>query len=99
MKISKKGRLALQAASTAPQDGAAGLDPAEENQLVPVFRSGQMLKKWDFGELIEQRARLPGLLLDYIEPMRKAAVGAPASWRLARTPPRRVSGRSEPSSP
>ena len=31
--------------------------PPEENQLVPVFRNGKLLKKWDFTELIERSER------------------------------------------
>ncbi|MFN8163665.1 MAG: nicotinate phosphoribosyltransferase [Solirubrobacterales bacterium] len=81
MKVSKKGRLALQAVDgtykTVPRDSI----PAEENQLVPVFRNGQMLKKWDFSELIERSERdyPESYYSDYIEPMRKAAVGAPTA--------------------
>ncbi|MCW2718209.1 MAG: Nicotinamide phosphoribosyltransferase, partial [Pseudonocardia sp.] len=29
----------------------------EENQLVPVFRNGKLLKKWDFTELIAASER------------------------------------------
>ncbi len=57
MKRSKGGRLALRYAdgtySTVPRDSI----PAEENQLVPVFRDGKMLRQWDFAELIERSER------------------------------------------
>jgi len=57
MKRSKAGRLALQYIDgdyrTVPRDSI----PPEENQLVPVFRNGQLLKKWDFSELIERSER------------------------------------------
>src|ERR1700734_966110 len=46
-KVSKKGRLALRAVNgtfeTVPRDSI----PPEENQLIPVFRNGKLLKKWD----------------------------------------------------
>lgn len=57
MKVSKAGRLALQYVDgdyrTVPRDSI----PPEENVLVPVFRNGQLLKKWDFAELIERSER------------------------------------------
>ncbi len=56
-KVSKAGRLALQYVDgeyqTVPRDSI----PAEENLLVPVFRNGKLLKKWDFSELIERSER------------------------------------------
>jgi nicotinamide phosphoribosyltransferase len=56
-KVSKAGRLALKLEngdySTVPRDSI----PAEENQLVPVFRNGKLLKKWDFTELIAHSER------------------------------------------
>jgi nicotinamide phosphoribosyltransferase len=56
-KVSKAGRLALKLEngdySTVPRDSI----PAEENQLVPVFRNGKLLKKWDFTELIANSER------------------------------------------
>ena len=56
-KASKAGRLALKydngTYTTVPRDSI----PAEENQLVPVFRNGKLLKKWDFTELIERSER------------------------------------------
>jgi nicotinamide phosphoribosyltransferase len=56
-KVSKAGRLALKLEngdySTVPRDSI----PAEENQLVPVFRNGKLLKKWDFTELIANSQR------------------------------------------
>ncbi len=57
MKHSKKGRLALKLEdneySTVPRDSI----PADENQLVPVFRDGKLLKRWDFSELIANSER------------------------------------------
>jgi nicotinamide phosphoribosyltransferase len=57
MKHSKAGRLALQHVDgdyrTVRRDSIA----EEENQLVPVFRNGRLLKKWDFSELIERSDR------------------------------------------
>jgi nicotinamide phosphoribosyltransferase len=57
MKVSKAGRLALQYIDgdyrTVPRDSI----PPEENVLAPVFRNGQLLKKWDFAELIERSER------------------------------------------
>lgn len=56
-KVSKAGRLALKLEngdySTVPRDSI----PAEENQLVPVFRNGKLLRKWDFTELIKNSER------------------------------------------
>lgn len=56
-KVSKPGRLALTMVDgeyrTVPRDSI----PAHENLLVPVFRNGQLLKKWDFTELIERSER------------------------------------------
>lgn len=56
-KHSKAGRLALQYVDddfrTVPHDSI----PAEENQLVPVFRNGKLLRKWDFSELVERSER------------------------------------------
>jgi nicotinamide phosphoribosyltransferase len=54
-KVSKPGRLALRRTEdggyeTVRRDSI----PAEENVLVPVFRNGKLLKKWDFAELIER---------------------------------------------
>ena len=57
MKVSKKGRLALKYANgtfaTVPRDSIS----PEENELIPVFRNGKLLKKWDFTELIERSER------------------------------------------
>lgn len=77
MKLSKKGRLALRYAdgeySTVRRDEI----PAEENQLVPVFRNGQLLRKWDFAELKERSEReVPEHYHSaYTEPLRAAAKG------------------------
>ncbi len=57
LKNSKPGRLALRYKDgeyeTVPRDSI----PADENLLVPVFRNGKLLKRWDFKELIERSER------------------------------------------
>jgi nicotinamide phosphoribosyltransferase len=57
MKRSKAGRLALQYSEgdylTVPRKSI----PDEENILVPVFRDGKLLRKWEFSELIERSER------------------------------------------
>ncbi|MEI7624835.1 MAG: nicotinate phosphoribosyltransferase [Actinomycetota bacterium] len=57
MKISKAGRLALAHIDGEYKTVARDSIPPEENLLVPVFRNGQLLKKWDFSELIERSER------------------------------------------
>jgi nicotinamide phosphoribosyltransferase len=57
MKVSKKGRLALRAVGDSFETVARDSIPPEENVLVPVFRNGKLLKKWDFTELIERSER------------------------------------------
>lgn len=52
MKHSKPGRLALQHVDGDYRTVRRDAIPAEENVLQPVFRNGQLLKKWDFSELI-----------------------------------------------
>ena len=74
MKASKKGRLALVYEngefSTVPRDSV----PAEKNELVPVFRNGQLLKKWDFTELIERSEREypESYYMDIVRPLHEA---------------------------
>ena len=74
MKVSKAGRLALKYENgtyeTVPRDSI----PPEENVLVPVFRDGKLLKKWDFTELIERSEReVPeSYYMDVVAPMREA---------------------------
>jgi nicotinamide phosphoribosyltransferase len=74
MKVSKKGRLALKfdngTYTTVPRDSI----PPEENELVPVFRNGKLLKKWDFAEVIERSEREypESLYLDIVKPLRDA---------------------------
>jgi nicotinamide phosphoribosyltransferase len=51
-KASKKGRLALRRVGDSYETVPRNSIPAEENVLVPVFRNGKLLKKWDFTELI-----------------------------------------------
>lgn len=73
-KVSKKGRLALKYENgtyvTVPRDSI----PPEENVLVPVFRNGKLLKKWDFTELIERSEREypESYYLDIVRPLREA---------------------------
>ena len=73
-KVSKKGRLALKYADGTYTTVARDSIPAEENQLVTVFRNGKLLKKWDFKELIErsERAYPESYYLDIVRPMREA---------------------------
>jgi nicotinamide phosphoribosyltransferase len=77
MKVSKKGRLALKYSdgeyTTVKRDEIA----PEDNQLVPVFRNGQLLKKWDFAELKERsEAAVPEYYYSaYTSPLREAAKG------------------------
>jgi nicotinamide phosphoribosyltransferase len=54
MKMSKPGRLALIKVDGEYQTVPRNSVPEEENLLVPVFRNGKLLKKWDFTELIER---------------------------------------------
>lgn len=74
MKVSKKGRLALKYENgeyaTVPRDSIS----PEENQLKPVFRNGQLLKKWDFTELIERSERdyPESYYLDIVKPLHDA---------------------------
>ena len=76
MKASKPGRLALQYINgdyqTVPRDSI----PPEENMLVPVFRNGKLLKKWDFSELIERSERTvpESYYADYVAPLKNADV-------------------------
>ena len=80
MKASKKGRLALThengTFTTVPLDSIA----PEENVLVPVFRNGKLLKKWDFTELIERSEREypDSFYLDVVRPLREARGNHPA---------------------
>jgi nicotinamide phosphoribosyltransferase len=57
MKRSKGGRLALQYVDGDYRTVRRESIPPEENVLRPVFRNGQLLKKWDFSELIERSER------------------------------------------
>ncbi len=74
MKVSKKGRLALKhengTFTTVPRDSIA----PEENVLIPVFRNGKLLKKWDFTELIERSERTypESYYGDIVRPLREA---------------------------
>ncbi|HLY57046.1 MAG TPA: hypothetical protein VKS60_15890, partial [Stellaceae bacterium] len=56
-KASKRGRLALQFVDGDYKTVAKDSIPAEENLLQPVFRNGQLLKMWNFSELIERSER------------------------------------------
>lgn len=73
-KVSKKGRLALKCENghytTVPRDSIA----PEENQLVPVFRNGKLLKKWDFTEVIARSEQTypESYYLDVVAPLRAA---------------------------
>ena len=73
-KVSKKGRLALKyengTHTTVPRDSIT----PEENELVPVFRDGKLLKKWDFTELVERSEREypESYYSDVVRPLREA---------------------------
>jgi len=84
MKVSKRGRLALQYVNGDYRTVRRDEVPAEQNILQPVFRNGKLLKKWDFTELIERsEAEVPECYYaDMIAPLRAVtnAVGlAPAA--------------------
>src|SRR5262249_7768877 len=48
--------------------------PREDNVLVPVFRNGKLLRKWDFTELIERSERQypESYYIDVVRPLREA---------------------------
>jgi nicotinamide phosphoribosyltransferase len=56
-KASKRGRLALRYVDGEYQTVARDSVRPEENLLVPVYRNGKLLKKWDFTELIAHSER------------------------------------------
>jgi len=56
-KVSKRGRLALKRENGTYTTVARDAIAPEENCLVPVFRNGKLLRKWDFAELIERSER------------------------------------------
>lgn len=58
MKRSKAGRLALEYVDGDYRTVARDSIAPEDNILQPVFRNGQLLKKWDFAELIERSERV-----------------------------------------
>ncbi|CAB4858764.1 unannotated protein [freshwater metagenome] len=73
-KASKKGRLALKYENGEYETVSRESCPPDENILQPVFRNGQLLKKWDFTELITQ-SELPvpeAWYHEVIAPMREA---------------------------
>lgn len=71
-KVSKAGRQALIKRDGEFQTVRRETVSPEENLLVPVFRNGKLLKKWDFSELIERsEAPVPESYYDeYVEPLR-----------------------------
>ncbi|GAA1822485.1 nicotinate phosphoribosyltransferase [Planosporangium flavigriseum] len=73
-KASKRGRLALRYVDGEYQTVARDSCPPEENLLVPVYRDGKLLKKWDFTELIANSEReVPeSYYLDAVRPLREA---------------------------
>lgn len=81
-KVSKAGRLALKAENGTYVTVRRDSIPPEENVLVPVFRNGKLLKKWDFTELIErgEREYPESYYIDVVRPLREAR----ASNRAAR---------------
>jgi nicotinamide phosphoribosyltransferase len=81
MKHSKAGRLAVSYSDGEYRTVRRESIPAEENLLQPVFRNGQLLKKWDFAELIERSERpVPeSYYASAIEGMRNARSGEPVA--------------------
>jgi nicotinamide phosphoribosyltransferase len=81
-KVSKAGRLALKAENGTYVTVRRDSIPPEENVLIPVFRNGKLLKKWDFTELIERSEREypESYYIDVVRPLREAR----ASNRAAR---------------
>ena len=81
MKHSKAGRLALQYVDGDYRTVRRDAIPPEENVLQPVFRNGQLLKKWDFSELIARsEAPVPESYYAWaIEGMRAARTGEPVA--------------------
>jgi nicotinamide phosphoribosyltransferase len=79
-KASKRGRLALQYVDGDYRTVARDSIPPEENLLVPVFRNGKLLKKWDFTELIANSERdVPEYYYaDAVAPLRTADAPAVA---------------------
>lgn len=73
-KVSKKGRLALKYENGTYTTVPRASIPPEENVLIPVFRNGKLLKKWDFTELIERSEREypESYYLDIVRPLREA---------------------------
>ncbi len=81
MKHSKAGRLALQHVDGEYRTVRRDSISPEENVLQPVFRNGQLLKKWDFSELIA-RSEMPVPESYYawaIESMRAARSAEPVA--------------------
>ena len=87
-KVSKKGRLALKydkgTFTTVARDAIKPEEDAikpEENVLIPVFRNGKLLKKWDFTELIERSEREypESYYSDVLRPLREARASVRAA--------------------
>ena len=57
LKSSKAGRLALRYVGGRYETVTRDSIRPEENLLVPVFRNGKLLKRWDFSELIARSER------------------------------------------
>lgn len=73
-KVSKKGRLALKYENGDYSTVRRDATNPEDNVLVPVFKNGKLLKKWDFSELIESSERNypESYYLDIVRPLREA---------------------------
>lgn len=77
-KVSKRGRLALKYENGTYETVARDSIAPEQNLLVPVFRNGKLLKKWDFSELVE-RSEQPvpeAYYADAVEELRAGPSGA-----------------------
>ncbi|GAA3752925.1 nicotinate phosphoribosyltransferase [Streptomyces tremellae] len=56
-KVSKGGRLALRQVDGRYETVRRDTVPPEENLLVPVYRDGRILRRWDFLDLVERSER------------------------------------------
>jgi nicotinamide phosphoribosyltransferase len=73
-KVSKRGRLALKYENGAYATVARDSITPEENLLVPIYRNGKLLKKWDFAELIA-RSEQPCPEAFYADAVRELRTG------------------------
>jgi len=76
-KVSKRGRLGLKLENGVYTTVQRDSIKPEENHLIPVFRNGKLLKKWDFKELIARSEETypESYYLDVVKPLRDARAG------------------------